>query len=335
MSIERRQRKKGVVYVVWWREGARNRNRTFDRKKDAEAFEAQIKLSKRRGDLADLDAGKQRFADFADEWWSRYAEPNLERKTLAAYESVLKRHILPRLGGFELRQLHPDLIESFASDLHNAGVGEETIRKALVLLHGTLKRAVVWRRIQLNPVSSVKKPNRARKRVVRPIHPKTVEALRTRVASSGRPRDAALISVLAYAGLRPGEALALRWGDVGDTTLLVDKALALGEVKDTKTRRSRTVRLLKPLVSDLAEWRLASGRPAETELIFRWNPDARGRTRPTETGAGACSGQQLKMPASAIFARTTCATASHLCSSRRGSTPPRSRSRWATPSRRC
>jgi integrase len=50
--------------------------------------------------------------------------------------------------------------------------------------------------------------------------------------------------------------------------LLVDKALALGEVKDTKTRRSRTVRLLKPLASDLAEWRLASGRPAETELVF-------------------------------------------------------------------
>ena len=46
--------------------------------------------------------------------------------------------------------------------------------------------------------------------------------------------DAALISVLAYAGLRPGEALALRCGDVGETTLLVEKALALGDVKDTR-----------------------------------------------------------------------------------------------------
>ena len=31
----------------------------------------------------------------------------------------------------------------------------------------------------------------------------------------------------------------------------------------------RTIKLLKPLASDLAELRLASGRPAESELIFR------------------------------------------------------------------
>ncbi len=56
--------------------------------------------------------------------------------------------------------------------------------------------------------------------------------------------------------------------DVGEQTILVEKALALGEVRDTKTRRTRTVRLLRPLAADLAEWRMASGRPGERELIF-------------------------------------------------------------------
>src|SRR3954466_9656275 len=86
---------------------------------------------------------------------------------------------------------------------------------------------------------------------------------------SARPqRDATLVSVLAYAGLRPGEALALRWGDVRENTILVERALSLGAEADTKTTAHRTVRLLAPLRADLAEWRLASGRPSEAALLF-------------------------------------------------------------------
>lgn len=57
-----------------------------------------------------------------------------------------------------------------------------------------------------------------------------------RAASS--PRDAALLSVLAYAGLRPGEALGLHWGDMRERTLLVERAVSLGQEKETK-RASR------------------------------------------------------------------------------------------------
>ena len=74
--------------------------------------------------------------------------------------------------------------------------------------------------------------------------------------------------MLAYAGLRPGEALALRWGDMRDRTLLVERALSFGVEKDTKTGAHRTVRLLAPLAADLREWRMRSGRPDDRALIF-------------------------------------------------------------------
>lgn len=61
---------------------------------------------------------------------------------------------------------------------------------------------------------------------------------------------------------------ALRWRDVRERTLLVERALSLGEEADTKTRQHRTVRLVDPLRRDLAAWRLACGRPAESALIF-------------------------------------------------------------------
>lgn len=92
-----------------------------------------------------------------------------------------------------------------------------------------------------------------------------VEQLRREMPTD---RDATLVSVLAYAGLRPGEALALTWADIGERTILVERSVALGEVKETKTRRSRSVRLLAPLSSDLKKLRLQVGRPEDGELVF-------------------------------------------------------------------
>jgi integrase len=83
----------------------------------------------------------------------------------------------------------------------------------------------------------------------------TVEAIRSRL----RPRDALLVSMLAYAGLRPDEATRARWGDVGERVL---------NVHAHKTERARAVTLLAPLAQDLAEWRLANGRPPDSALIF-------------------------------------------------------------------
>jgi integrase len=91
--------------------------------------------------------------------------------------------------------------------------------------------------------------------------------MRRHLLDRGRLRDAVFISTLAFAGPRPGEAIALTWGDVRQRTILVERALALGRVKRTKTERTRTVRLLAPLATDFAELRLAQARPDETALV--------------------------------------------------------------------
>ena len=71
--------------------------------------------------------------------------------------------------------------------------------------------------------------------------------------------------MLAYAGLRPSEALALHWSDVRAQTILVQRALSLGEDADTKTHQHRTVRLLAPLRDDLELWR---GSTSGNQLVF-------------------------------------------------------------------
>ena len=254
--------------TVWRDDTGRQRSRTFSLKRDAESYEAKIKLAKRQGELATLDAGRQKLRDFDAEYWRLYAEPTLAPKTLEVYSSLRNRYILPRLGETELRALTTERVQAFQVALASEGIGRETIRKTLALLQGMLERAVEWGRLTRNPVRYVKKPSQRRLRTVRPLSPAQIEQLRVEMLGRGWLRDATLISVLAYAGLRPGEALALRWKDVGSRTLVVDKAISLGKEKTTKTGQARTVPLIAALVEDLKVWRAASAGVSDDSLVF-------------------------------------------------------------------
>jgi site-specific recombinase XerC len=106
----------------------------------------------------------------------------------------------------------PEIIVPFHADLGRTGLGDASVRKVLAPLQGVLQRAVEWQRIPANPCKAVRKPSQRRDRVVRPLAPEQVERPRRHLLARGRLRDAVFISVLAYAGLRPGEALALTWG---------------------------------------------------------------------------------------------------------------------------
>jgi integrase len=274
-GIERRSRRRrdGSRYDVWrvrWVDDAgRKRSATFDRERDARDFKAKLRVLRRSGELAGLDAGKESLAEFAAQWWELEAIPNFERSTLKTYASHWNCHVLPRLGHLELRKLTPQAIVEFRAELEGDGVGREAIRRTLTMLQGMLSRAVEWQRIQMNPVKAVRKPPSGRERAVVPLPPAQIERLRRHLLGESRLRDATLVSLLAYAGLRPEEALALEWRHVRNKTLLVEQALSDGKRKGQKNRRPpRTVDLLPSLRRDLAEWNLACGRPADTELVF-------------------------------------------------------------------
>jgi len=269
VSVEKVVRKDGqVLWRVRWRQGTHNRSKVLGRKRDAEAFDAEIRRRRRTGELGLMDAGNETLAQFGEEWWRLYAEPNLSRSTLRVYAMLWDAHILPRLGELKLRELTVEVLQRYRLDLHAAGVGQGSARKALVMLQGILQRAVEWNRLAANPMVAVKKPPAGRTRLMQPLAPEAVEAMRRLLLSQSFIRDATLISVLAYAGLRPGKALGLRWGSIQERTIRVETAVVEGEMGPTKTRRARTVRLLRPLARDLAELRLRSGRPADEALVF-------------------------------------------------------------------
>ena len=218
MSVRRRP-DRGNRPEVRWKEGGKHPSCLFEKVRDAEAFDREIKRNKQLGTLASsILQSRMTLTDFVrDEWWPKYAIPNLDQSTRDVYAQTWAKHLLPRVGGYELRELTPALVEDLRAQLHSANVGEPTQIKALGILQGICKRAVVRGLIPNNPVLPVDKPRQRTRPQPEPLPPLVVESIRAQLA----PADAILVSILAYAGPRPEEALSRTWADVRERTLQV------------------------------------------------------------------------------------------------------------------
>lgn len=192
------------------------------------------------------------------EFWPNYQEDailRLEENTLADYEGHWNRQLVKRFGDWLLDEITPREVSRWRSQMQKDGVGQESIRKAMVLLQAMFTLAIEWGEITTNPVSVVRKPRQGRQQAIEVVDPKIVELVRRWFIARGDHFSATLVSVLAYSGLRPGEALGLQRRHVRTDTMLIEQAVARGKLKLQKTGRVyRTVDLLDPLVVDLAEW---------------------------------------------------------------------------------
>jgi integrase len=275
MSIERLRRSDGrTVYVVRWYDSGRGsvkRKRTFDRRKDAEFFEASLRRARQLGQLSSEVIGSgATLEEFLVEWWDTYAVTHLRPGTLATYTYLLDKWIVPYLGRKRLRDVTRETIDAYAAALRTDGAGAPTINRTLGVLQGVFHRAVEWRRLQWNPVLGVRRLTHVRDESIDARTPETVEAIRAQLGDA----DAALVSVLAYEGLRPGEAFALQWRDVVDERgrarprLLVQRAVSGEELSTTKSQRAREPELFTPVAKELIELYLARGRPDPFALVF-------------------------------------------------------------------
>ncbi len=271
MSVEKITRGARVTFRVRWREGVRNRSRTFDMRRDAKQWDAEVRRRQQLGTLHLLDAGRESLDEYVAGTWAPAYAAQLAVKTRRHYVSLYDCHLSPFLGALPLRSLNAETVARWQADRLAEGTGPVAVRHALELLGSIMQRAFEAERVPTNPVRQVRKAPRPRREEVRPLAPAQVEAMRAFFLAGGSEnphRDACLVSVLAYAGLRPGEALGLRWGDLGEKTILVQRSISVGEEVDTKTRAHRSVRLLAPLRADLPAWRLAAGRPPDSALVF-------------------------------------------------------------------
>jgi len=198
-----RWREDREVWEVKWREpGGQRRSRLVTRKKWAQELATELNHRLQTGGIVDLNQGTIAAAEFVEDYWRDHAVPSLEPRTREVYARVWAKWLQPRIGHRALRELTPARLQQLRADLARAGAGEQTILKAYTVLGSLLGHAVVEGHLEHNPVRDVRKPRQPQSRQARPLPPATVEDVRARL----NLRDATLVSVLAYGGLRPEEA---------------------------------------------------------------------------------------------------------------------------------
>lgn len=214
-------------------------------KRLAEDWLRDVLHQARHGTLAGQVRTGATFADAAAEWL-RYVEVDRQRKpsTVAGYKVLVRCQLLPAFGSLPLEELTPEVIERWLSSLTGAASSRA---KALVLLHGILKRArKVWG-LQGNAAAEVEKPALKRSGDIQVFSPEEVWSL---VRAAASEQDGAIYLTAAFTGLRLGELLALRWRDVdfAGSVIRVRASYAAGALTTPKSGKVRAV----PLAPDVA-----------------------------------------------------------------------------------
>jgi hypothetical protein len=229
-------------YTVRWRTAAGAHQRTLKgaTKAEAQAFERE-QLRNRWQAGPGVSEGRMLFGEYLEEWITR---AEIAPSTRRSYNHSINK-IKPFLGPYEMRQLSVPLVARFRSQLEAQSVGPAMVRKTLSVVQSCMRDAVLHGYLDRNFAAEVPKPTVKRQRAVRPVMPEQVEAARLTLPPE-KFGHSVLVAVLAYAGLRPQEALSLTWGDVGAKSLTI---------YSPKTDRTRSVPLLAPLAEDLNAWR--------------------------------------------------------------------------------
>jgi integrase len=231
--------------VSWW-EAGRRRAKRFPTERAAKHFAVDVE----RGLVS---ASTLRSSPTMRDWlhtWLTVHGVAWQHSTRVQRASIVDLYLLPYLATDRLHQLDKARVRGWLADLRRAGATPNTVNSARRVLSAALGAAVDDGLRESNPVLGLKPvPQPPPER--RPIPVRDVEVIRHALSEPG---DRLVVSLLAYAGLRPGELVGLSWGNVRANTLLIDRSVSGrgGGVQRTKTGAVRSVPILVPLREDLS-----------------------------------------------------------------------------------
>lgn len=208
----------------------------------AEAAEELQRLQAKRLDGSLGELVRVKLGAFLERWLEDTARPQLRATTFANYSGMIRNHVLPHLGGVSLTKLAPVHVQALLATLEREEASAHVREATYGALRRALEDAVRWGMIPRNPCAPVRRPRppRAELRVL------DTAQVRKLLEHARGDRLEALYVMAVMTGMRQGELLGLRWGDldlraatvnVQRTLVQVGGTLELGEVKTPRSRR--------------------------------------------------------------------------------------------------
>lgn len=216
-------------------DGRRRRKFIYGKSRRAVLLKLQEELRKRAHGKAE---SSMRLRDFlVERWLPDVVIANKRPRTAYEYEGHVRRYIIPWLGHIPLYRLEPAEVQRFLNRIRR-DVGPSTAWHCRKDLMAAINQAMRWRLLQENVVK-LTEPVRVPDREATVFNQE--QCVDFLLALRGEPLAPVFVISLT-AGLRPNEALALRWSDLDLEmgTVHVRRSLEPDRTAGpTKTHRSR------------------------------------------------------------------------------------------------
>jgi integrase len=212
-------------------------------------------------------------------WLEHVVKRNRRPATYALYEMIIRLYLIPGLGTRGLTRLSVATVQMFLNQRLEAGDSVRKVHIMRTVLSAALARAVREELITRNVARSVELPSWQRGT----IQPRTAdEAKRFLIAAKSDPLCAAFV-LLVLCGVRRGEVLGLRWGDIefdrgvfriSQQVQRIRGELLIGPVKTSAGVRTLPLldlvcQALKLQAERQASYRAAMGSAwPQTDLVF-------------------------------------------------------------------
>ncbi|HEY3703932.1 MAG TPA: tyrosine-type recombinase/integrase [Terracidiphilus sp.] len=236
----------------------------FPKRKDAEKAVAQLRV-----DVNDGAAFAPMNMEQLAAHYQRVELPSKAYSTQEGYKNYIEIHILPKWGKYSLAAVKSVEVEGWLRALTSSNgkpASPGTTTKIRNLMSAMFSHAIRYEWATRNPIAAVRTSSK-RLRVPDILTAEEFQALVQELP----PRARLMVLLAGSTGLRRGEMIGLRWGDIDfhAAQANVTRSVWHNVEGDTKTEASRKPVPLHPIVvEELTLWRDESLYAAESDFIF-------------------------------------------------------------------
>ncbi len=203
------------------------RTKNFTKIADAEDWLGDQRRARELGESTYAANPKMTVQEFLIGWVdTKFSEDQLSTKRF--YRNAIVNHIIPTLGNMKAANLSSKSIEQLLRNMAAQNYGAGTIRAVRAALSAAYSDAKRHGDLVRNPVENVKMPNVQSKPTT---HIPRADWEKIYLASMTDPYMHARIEIAGTWGLRPGEALGLKWADLDVETKTLRIARQVQRVK--------------------------------------------------------------------------------------------------------
>ena len=258
MAIDKIRNRNGNAYrarIVLSKGG--RKSRCFDRKVDAEIWEAKVRTEAR--DVNKLQRRKMRFAELAVMFIENHAKPMMAYSSYHRYEGAIRNYLIPEFGNVWIDEISRMQVVEYRSAVDRFDLSASTKYFVFTAFKTVMRKALEWDLLDKSPAEGVKPP---RKGMNRMEYWKATEV--SQFLDGNRLNPHLPLYLLALnTGMRIGELMGLKWDcvDLENGFIMIRRVYCQktkGVKETTKTRRARQIGMNPVLRSLLVGLQLKS-----------------------------------------------------------------------------